>query len=148
MVNSFLIVSKIKACRIVLRNVSFRVPKQPVSDAKTCRFARQTARSASPLIINDLHRRCETCPGVAKIKGYKACVRFLRSAAMPRAAARLAALFCSLRSCFDFIRLVFYTCRLECLFGYIRPFASSHSPLCSSATGQIYLENPSQFGSL
>ena len=34
-----------------------------------------------------------------------------------------------MRSCFDFIKLVFYTCRLECLFGYIRPFASSHSPL-------------------
>ena len=56
--------------------------------------------------------------------------------------------FRKLRSCFDFIKLVFYTCRLECLFGHIRPFASSHSPLCSSANGQIYLENPSQFGSL
>ena len=34
-----------------------------------------------------------------------------------------------LRSCFDFIKAVFYPCRLECLSGHIRQVASSHSPL-------------------
>ena len=29
---------------------------------------------------------------------------------------------------FNFIKAVFYPRRLECLFGHIRPFASSHSP--------------------
>ena len=50
-----------------------------------------------------------------------------------------------LRSCFDFIKAVFYPCRLECLSGHIRQVASSHSPLCSSATRQICLENTRQF---